>query len=670
MNSIKGRLAFALTAMALICALVMPGLASPALAYSSYPLQPADEEVANALDYLRSAQTGDGSIGGFGTSAWVTMAIAAAGEDPHDWGNPSIVDYLRENSELLADELNLVTGYERMILAITAAGENPYSFGEGDPTYAPNGDYVTKLKSYYDGNQFGDDELLNDDFWGVLALISAGEDPESDITQSTMTFIKANQGGDGGWTWAIGGESDVDDTSAAIMALVAAGETLSLEAITMGLEYLSMEQGDNGGFGMWGAVNSASTSWAIDAIVAAGEDPTSGDWTWDDNPVNYLLSLQDTDGGFKWKEDSSSNKEWMTADAIPALLGKPYPVAVYEAPPPTEPTIAFSPSSFSFTATEDGANPAGKTLEIWNSGIGTLNWSVSNNANWLSLSPRSGNSTGEDDEVTLLVDISGMSADDYDATITIRDPEATNSPQTVSVSLHIATGSSYYSLTTSVSPAEGGSISLDIAQPDEGYLEGSEVELTISPAAGYAFGCWTGNLSGSTNPATIAITSSKSLTANFVLFDAGDLTNVGLVRADSEVTSVSVDSYPIEDLSNIPSGLDVQLAYVVEPAGSGSFNLRFIDISNVSSVKIYKVVDGSWSEIEDATITGNVVELTLDVSDPIIALCFPTPPKPPPASQPPPSLAEQINWPILSGVIAGVIVIGLLIFFLARKRAY
>jgi hypothetical protein len=112
-----------------------------------------------------------------------------------------------------------------------------------------------------------------------------------------------------------------------------------------------------------------------------------------------------------------------------------YPAA--PAAPPEEPTIAFDPTSFSFYATEGGANPADQTLEVWNSGSGTLDWSVADGAAWLGLDPPSGSSTGEHNAVTVSVDISGMSANNYDATITISAPGATNTPQTVPVNLTI-----------------------------------------------------------------------------------------------------------------------------------------------------------------------------------------------------------------------------------------
>jgi outer membrane protein assembly factor BamB len=104
---------------------------------------------------------------------------------------------------------------------------------------------------------------------------------------------------------------------------------------------------------------------------------------------------------------------------------------------PAGSTIGFSPAELNFSASEGGANPAAQTLEIWNSGAGTLDWSVSDGADWLSLSPPGGSSTGERDAVTISVDISGKSAGNYPATITISAPGAANTPQTVPVTLQI-----------------------------------------------------------------------------------------------------------------------------------------------------------------------------------------------------------------------------------------
>ena len=320
MSSIKRRLALVLGSFVLILGLISAAPPAPISAYSNYPLSSSDTEIASALDYLRNNQTIQGGIGGFATSAWVTVAIATAGEDPHDWkaGSNSIVDYLAAN----AGDATSVTDYARMILAIVAADEDPTSFGGRD--------FVNLLKRQYNSGQIGDTCLFNDDFWGVMALISAGESQSSELVANSVAFIKANQNDDGGWSWGVGQGSDVDDTACAEMALIAAGESSSSNAITNGLNYIKSQQADNGGFLSWGATNPSTDSWAIDAIIAAGQNPTSSYWTRNNNtPIDDLLGFRDTtDGSFPdWQGNPSP---WTTAYAIPALLGEPYPVKILE----------------------------------------------------------------------------------------------------------------------------------------------------------------------------------------------------------------------------------------------------------------------------------------------------------------------------------------------------
>lgn len=56
------------------------------------------------------------------------------------------------------------------------------------------------------------------------------------------------------------------------------------------------------------------------------------------------------------------------------------------------------------------------------------------------------------------------------------------------------------------------------ANPDKAsYLNGEEVELTATPAVGYGFAGWGGDLSGSENPVTVKMDADKSINANFAL---------------------------------------------------------------------------------------------------------------------------------------------------------
>ena len=195
------------------------------------------------------------------------------------------------------------------------------------------------------------------------------------------------------------------------------------------------------------------------------------------------------------------------------------------------PNIAVSSSSFSFIALEEGGdNPPNQTLDIWNSGIDTITWSVADNVDWLSLSPTSGSSTGEHNSVTLSVDITGLATGSYSATITITAPEASNSPQTVSVSLSVGEpiDEPWISFTPSSfsfsAPAAGGDNpadkTLDIWNGGTGTINWSVSDgaawLSLSPTSGSSTGehdsvTLSVDITGLTDgsyPATITITAS------------------------------------------------------------------------------------------------------------------------------------------------------------------
>ncbi|MEM2202466.1 MAG: prenyltransferase/squalene oxidase repeat-containing protein [Candidatus Bathyarchaeia archaeon] len=277
----------------------------------------SETPLSKALNYLKSIQQSDGKISDFATSCWAVMAIAAAGENPNNWkgsNGKSIVDYLIENKGQV--NLNIPTDVARFILAMTAAGENPRDIGGTN--------YVEILKGFFNNSQIGSPSQLNDDFWGVMALVSAGEDANSTIIRESVNFIKTHQNADGGWSWAVGVASDVDDTAAAVMALISAGEDCLTSTIVNALQYLKSQQQSNGGFPSWGVVNSASDSWAIDAICSVGQNPA--DWKVNNiSVVDHLLSLQNADGSFNWTPSTPANKALMTSYAIVALCLRHYP---------------------------------------------------------------------------------------------------------------------------------------------------------------------------------------------------------------------------------------------------------------------------------------------------------------------------------------------------------
>ena len=136
------------------------------------------------------------------------------------------------------------------------------------------------------------------------------------------------------------------------------------------------------------------------------------------------------------------------------------------------PEISASPTPLTFT-TNEGEDPPDQTLEICNSGTGTLNWSLTDNAGWLSESPTSGSlGEGECEDVTVSVDVSGMAAGDYTATITI-----TGSPTvSVPVNLHILSALPEMP----VGPAQLSASALDI-MPQQ-VQPGQDVTISINVA--------------------------------------------------------------------------------------------------------------------------------------------------------------------------------------------
>lgn len=98
------------------------------------------------------------------------------------------------------------------------------------------------------------------------------------------------------------------------------------------------------------------------------------------------------------------------------------------------PTIGLSATTLSFSAVQGGSNPANKTITISNSGSGTLSWTATESAGWLSLSPASGTGTGT---ISVSVNTAGLPVGTVSTPITITASGATNTPQTVTVSATI-----------------------------------------------------------------------------------------------------------------------------------------------------------------------------------------------------------------------------------------
>ena len=276
-----------------VCAALIGGLVS----FSNVQSE-TQSETEKAVSYV-AGQT---------QTAWSSMALAASGQSNIALSHLQSVPAGQQSA----------TTYAKNILALVANGKNPTTFG--------NEDYVSRLKSYYQDNQFGDTALLNDDIWAILALSAIGQANSPQVI-SAKDYLLANQSGDGGWAYNLTADSDTNDTASAIMALLEAGVSASSQSIQSAIAYLKTAQQDDGGFayGPSQESDSCSDAWVISLIYKLGQSPTDVGWTKNNqNPLQHILTLQDTDGGFWWQEQND-NKFCSVYSAL-ALLGRSYPV--------------------------------------------------------------------------------------------------------------------------------------------------------------------------------------------------------------------------------------------------------------------------------------------------------------------------------------------------------
>lgn len=287
-------------------------------------------------DYLISQQQASGSIGGLGQSAWAIQALNAA-----DMTNLAVNQFI-EHGVVLNQQS--ATDIERTILALLATGN--------DPHFKPV-DMVTSLKTKARDQQLGSPDLLNDDIFGIIALLSSNESINDPIVNDSIKYLVNSQRADGSFSWSAQGNGDSNDTAAALEALILAkqkGAALSFNQ-PAAVDYLVNCQNEDGGFGYQPgqASDAASTSWVIQAITALGQQPE--DWLKaGHNPFDYLTSMQAANGGVSWQAGQPPDI-LTTAFATIAFARKSLPVAqlivVLPTPSPSpvpSPTTSLVPS--------------------------------------------------------------------------------------------------------------------------------------------------------------------------------------------------------------------------------------------------------------------------------------------------------------------------------------
>lgn len=256
---------------------------------------------ATSVQYVIGRQQPDGGFAEAGKSstprltAWSILGLVAAGAQPTKALDAAA--YLARQPASSALDLDLTT------LALVALGHP-----------------VDALADRVDALRRGSGQIgpfVDSTAWGVLALKAA----KRPIDRTTVSWLMGEQGSSGGWSSAITGSPDVDDTAVVIEALRAAGVSARGRAISRGLAYLERAHRPDGGYGEQPGEpsNAQTTAWVLQAFAAAGRiaEPAAR---------RYLLRLRRHDGSFRNSPRDETTRLWVTATVLPALAGKPFPL--------------------------------------------------------------------------------------------------------------------------------------------------------------------------------------------------------------------------------------------------------------------------------------------------------------------------------------------------------
>lgn len=272
-------------------------------------------DVKKAVDFLIAQQKNDGSFdGGDMYTDWAGIAYGAT--EISNSSRDLLLSYFRSHNTLPL----LLTDTERRSMALLALGQSPYSF---------NGvNYIENIVKSFDGAQFGDPSLVNDDVFALLVLNSSGYTANDDIITKDIKFIISKQQSNGSW------ENSVDMTSASVEALTSFSSFAGVsDSLSKASAYLASKQEDNGS---WGSVY--STSWAMGAEKALGMSWTKNS----QSGIDYLATNQTSDGAALPLSETLENRIWATSYAIPATLGKPWSAIFHAVPKPVQNEIVLN----------------------------------------------------------------------------------------------------------------------------------------------------------------------------------------------------------------------------------------------------------------------------------------------------------------------------------------
>jgi Prenyltransferase and squalene oxidase repeat len=249
--------------------------------------------LGQSADYLESRRGPDGGVSEPGgradaaLTAWTILALRAVGRDPVRASR----EYVRaaQPADVTQTALRALALGDEDLLARLEAARRP------DGRIGP---------------------LVNSTAWSVLALRAAGRPAGA----TTVRYLLRQQRRSGGWPWHPRGAPDSNDTAVVIQALRATG--VRGRPLMRGVRFLRRLQAPDGGFRLVPGrePDAQSTAWAIQGMLGAGVKPGKAAY-------RYLAGLRRLEGSYRYSKRYAVTPVWVTAQVLPALAGKPFPLS-------------------------------------------------------------------------------------------------------------------------------------------------------------------------------------------------------------------------------------------------------------------------------------------------------------------------------------------------------
>jgi hypothetical protein len=303
---------------------------------------------AKARSWLVTRQQSDGGFEVSGFPGFETpdaiVAIAEAAEQQPTWNTAqalAAVQAVKKNGRSALDwaddfaDGTIDAGQAAKLIVLVAGplGLSPTAFNPQHDATSRNLVQVMDAGLQANGS-FG---AFNATLYAVIARARVGEA----IPAPTLAYIRSGQQASGGWGFdnvATATNADIDTTSLVIQALVAARVSATDTDLHQAVAYLANQHRTSGAWQSFGADDPNSTSTAVMAITAIGENPAASCWR--DravpalqghayaSPIAWLRTQQAADGHITSQNDAFPPiNTFATTQSVEALRRGWLPVA-------------------------------------------------------------------------------------------------------------------------------------------------------------------------------------------------------------------------------------------------------------------------------------------------------------------------------------------------------